>query len=344
MFRASFARLFVSTLALYGISCSVACPAQQLGVGARALGMGGAYTAVADDVYAPYWNPAGIATLRGVHAALPNVNARLAGPITADTLLNHFPSDTSSQIAFARRAGGGITQADVSGDVALAGPHFALSFLPFAVGQEVPRNASGGIGFRYINFAGMQVPEPGSQADTNAVIAFQTAATFAAKTDARTSAGLNLKLTNYQPTNINVRFNGTSLNLPVTTTTGHTVLGVGADAGVLYHFLPGVTVGATLRDFVRPDVRQNGMEVSPTTLTLGAAYRTRNRRLLVAADVANLGSGTSLNLGVEASVTRYLQARAGVYRGRPTLGLGIGPYLNVAYNPDQALVGVSLGF
>ncbi len=30
------------------------------GSGARAIGMGGAYTAVADDVYAPYWNPAGI--------------------------------------------------------------------------------------------------------------------------------------------------------------------------------------------------------------------------------------------------------------------------------------------
>ena len=342
--RVSRVSVFAAALALGGVVGSSVCRAQQLGVGARALGMGGAYTAVADDVYAPYWNPAGIATLRGIHAALPNVNASLAGPISADTLFSHFPSSTSSQIAFARRAGTGITQADVSGDAALAGPHFALSFLPFATGQEVPRNASGGVGFRYINFAGMQAPEPGSQADTNAVIAFQTAATFATKTDARTSAGINLKLTNYQPTNINVRFNGTNFSLPVTTTTGRTTLGFGADAGVLHHVTRDITVGATLRDFFRPDVRQNGMEVSPTTLTVGAAYRTRNRRLLVAADVANIGSGTSLNLGAEVSVVRYLQARAGVYRGRPTLGLGIGPYFNVAYNPDQALVGVSLGF
>ena len=35
----------------------------KLGVGARALGLGGAFTAVADDVTAIFWNPAGIANL-----------------------------------------------------------------------------------------------------------------------------------------------------------------------------------------------------------------------------------------------------------------------------------------
>lgn len=34
------------------------------GVGARALGMGGAFTAVVDNVDSPYWNPAGLSRLR----------------------------------------------------------------------------------------------------------------------------------------------------------------------------------------------------------------------------------------------------------------------------------------
>ena len=34
------------------------------GVGARALGMGGAYTGVASDYSAIYWNPAGLAQMQ----------------------------------------------------------------------------------------------------------------------------------------------------------------------------------------------------------------------------------------------------------------------------------------
>ena len=44
-----------------------------IGVGARALAMGGAYVAVTEDVTAIYWNPAGLASMQsfqihGMHA------------------------------------------------------------------------------------------------------------------------------------------------------------------------------------------------------------------------------------------------------------------------------------
>ncbi len=46
-------------LALVGVLACVALPAQAC-VGARALGMGGAFTGLADDVSATYWNPAAL--------------------------------------------------------------------------------------------------------------------------------------------------------------------------------------------------------------------------------------------------------------------------------------------
>jgi hypothetical protein len=41
---------------------------EKIGVGARAAGMGGAFSALADDISALYWNPAGIARLKGINA------------------------------------------------------------------------------------------------------------------------------------------------------------------------------------------------------------------------------------------------------------------------------------
>jgi hypothetical protein len=42
---------------------------EKLGVGARAAGMGGAFSALADDISALYWNPAGVARLKGINAS-----------------------------------------------------------------------------------------------------------------------------------------------------------------------------------------------------------------------------------------------------------------------------------
>jgi hypothetical protein len=62
-------------LILFSISCFLFSPALaagqagqdiatlKAGVGARPLGMGGAFTAVADNADAPYWNPAGLGTI-----------------------------------------------------------------------------------------------------------------------------------------------------------------------------------------------------------------------------------------------------------------------------------------
>ncbi len=46
----------------------------KLEVGARAIGMAGAYTAVADDIYSMKWNPAGLANVQQLTVAYNNIN------------------------------------------------------------------------------------------------------------------------------------------------------------------------------------------------------------------------------------------------------------------------------
>lgn len=56
-----------------------------LGVGARPLGMGGAFVAVADDASATYWNPAGLAQLRQQEISVMHAE-RFAGIVKYDWL------------------------------------------------------------------------------------------------------------------------------------------------------------------------------------------------------------------------------------------------------------------
>ncbi len=53
---------------------TTAAPFLEIGVGARAIGMGGAFVATANDVSAMYWNPAGIAQLNSIEAIFVHTN------------------------------------------------------------------------------------------------------------------------------------------------------------------------------------------------------------------------------------------------------------------------------
>ena len=55
-----------------------------VGVGARAISMGGAFTAVADDATAPYYNPAGLALIKAYDVQF------MYAPLLYDTTLNYI--------------------------------------------------------------------------------------------------------------------------------------------------------------------------------------------------------------------------------------------------------------
>jgi long-subunit fatty acid transport protein len=68
--------IVVSWAAAFGQTKTGTTAAQflKIGVGARAIGMGGAYAAVADDISSIYWNPAGLARMTSGEAAFNHVN------------------------------------------------------------------------------------------------------------------------------------------------------------------------------------------------------------------------------------------------------------------------------
>ena len=68
--RKSFALAFASILAASPVlAANYSNEVLSIGVGARALGMGGAYVGVADDSTAVYWNPAGLPKIKHIEVA-----------------------------------------------------------------------------------------------------------------------------------------------------------------------------------------------------------------------------------------------------------------------------------
>jgi hypothetical protein len=88
-----------------------------LGVGARALGMGGAFVGVADDATACYWNPSGLSLLK--ERELSFMHAETFGSLlNQDFLAFAFPlqkDSSSSALAFSlqRLGGGGVKITDL---------------------------------------------------------------------------------------------------------------------------------------------------------------------------------------------------------------------------------------
>ncbi|HBR28706.1 MAG TPA: hypothetical protein DD789_04595, partial [Firmicutes bacterium] len=57
-------KFLVISVALLLLMASTQAAIASTGMGGRAMGMGGAFTAVADDGTAAYWNPAGLTQLK----------------------------------------------------------------------------------------------------------------------------------------------------------------------------------------------------------------------------------------------------------------------------------------
>lgn len=189
------------------------------GAGARAIGMGKAYIAIADDVDAGYWNPAGLSNLKTVG-------------------INAMSSDLYGLGIYYNYLGIGATIPSSSADRNFGSA--ALSVIRLDVGDMQEYDADG------------NKIEGSVFKDVETAIFISYGIRFAANI----AVGANLK---YIMQSI-YKYSG---------------WGIGADLGVLYSPVKGLSLGLVLQDIIPPEIKLRDVgEVSRASLKVrtGASY------------------------------------------------------------------------
>ncbi len=240
----------------------------RLGMGSRALGMGGAYTGVADDGSAPYWNPAGL-----------GVDTRRRG-ITI--MSRRMPLDRSQ---------------------------VALSYT-----QKL--DPGGGIGFAWIRYGVDNIDARDLNGQPRGTISDSENAllmAFSPRLHEKVSVGVTMKVLLYR-------------------LAGQSAKGFGGDIGIQVKPTKPLTLGIMFRDIgTRISWNTSGLfpqtiqrkETVPRSVTLGGAYGFHDGQVLVAADLETAQRlGAEFRIGVDLSVSRGFQLRAGLNDGQLAAGAG----------------------
>lgn len=280
----------------------------KLGVGARALGMGGAFASVADDASAIYWNPAGLTFLRGGQALGMHAE-QFGGEVGHDFLSAAYPLQGRGEapkgivgFAWSRVA---IDDIEVTTDGLL---DYGGDGLP---GTGDPGEGNGehdpGEVFDYGAF----------RMESNANQAFYFS--YARNLSDRFSIGGNVKL-------LRVDLVGTNAT------------GVGADLGLMYQASSSFTFGLLAQDVTTTRISWDTghRETVAPTIVVGSYYARPFGGfgvVSVAADVSmatdgrseasQLGAGADFRGGLEYWYDRKVALRVGTDAGELTAGTGI---------------------
>lgn len=315
--------------------CVLAAPASatkyageflKIAVGARAVGMGGAFTAVADDATAPYWNPAGM-------VYLPYKEVFLQHAEQFGSLVNHNFGSAVIPLAGegSRRAAFGITGTWVGvSDIPITprpgGLRPGIDFLDYGTDNDPTTPGNG---------QGNGVWDPGER------LLLDSGDLFLAS-----SADMAVSLAYARQRGPHWAFGGAvkfvRQSIPDTLVGQHvTSFGMGADAGLEYMPTDAVTIGAVVHDLTTTYITwSNGVrELVAPTLTTGAGfnfYPAERHALTWAVDLAwgfedraldsqvHLGSVTAdVRTGLEYWYRGTLALRTGVNGKDLDFGIGV---------------------
>lgn len=295
-------------------------------VGARAAGMGGAFTAVSDDATAPYWNPAGMVYLP-YREVLPQHEEKFGGLLNHDYLGAVFPLDggkghqSALGVAIIRDAIDDIPVTPRPGQL-----RAGIDFDDYGIDND-PNQPSYGYG------DGKWEPGEALHIPANEIFLASSSdlaliGSFARQRGIHFAYGGNLKFVRQ--------------SIPDTIPGQHvTSFGAGLDAGVLYMPTDAVTLGAALHDFTTTYLAwSNGTReyVVPSLDTGGAVnfYPAEHHALTWALDLAwnfdrevldsELHAGpvtADIRTGFEYWYRNTVALRTGVNRKDLTFGAGV---------------------
>jgi len=266
----------------------------KMGVGARALGMGSAFTALADDSTASFWNPAGLARLQKNEASFMHAD------LTMDREYNFF------NYAHILKDKDGKSK----GVVALSHMSFGVDGIPETRLATLVNNADGTTSPATNN-------EPATRPDQSYTLG-ENVYIFGYFKDSEknTFGSYARRLSDKFYGGVNVKY----LKQELFTNSASTW---GLDFGFMYESSEKTTIGLTFRDLGENmdwDTASGHSDKIPTTTTIGIAHKA-NEKLTLAADINKVQDmDAKLFAGAEWWLQDYAALRLGSHDGDLTLG------------------------